>query len=144
MASPLNSQTLNQTNPDKYSQHPNQDQKKAPNDNLKAQALDMRMRSNSLLLRHGLHLLDLHVCTAQCTCIVHSNQSFPLLHCKRLGTNELIGATGDILRGPFWNLFQNFNGIFYSIISSISSKLVQKIFNVVNNGMFFSKNNQFQ
>jgi hypothetical protein len=60
------------------------------------------------------------------------------------GTNELIRATGDILRGPFWSPFWNFNGIFYSIISSISSKLVQKIFNVVNNGMFYSKHNQFQ
>jgi hypothetical protein len=60
------------------------------------------------------------------------------------GIHELIGATGDILRGPFWSPFQNFNGIFYSIISSISSKLVQKIFNVVNNGMFYSKHNQFQ
>jgi hypothetical protein len=38
------------------------------------------------------------------------------------GTNELIGAMGDFLRVLFWN----FNGIFYSIISSISSKLVQK------------------
>jgi hypothetical protein len=56
------------------------------------------------------------------------------------GGNELIGATGDILRV----LFGVLNGISYSIISSISSKLVQKIFNVVNNGMFYSKYNQFQ
>jgi hypothetical protein len=54
-------------------------------------------------------------------------------------TNELIGATGDILRGSFWSPFRKFNGIFYSIISSISSKLVQKIFNVVNNGIFYPK-----
>jgi hypothetical protein len=34
--------------------------------------------------------------------------------------------------------------LIYSIISSISSKLVQKIFNIVNNGMFYSKYYQFQ
>jgi hypothetical protein len=56
-----------------------------------------------------------------------------------LGGNELIGATSDILRV----LFGVLNGISYSIISSISSKLIQKIFNVVNNGMFYSKYNHF-
>jgi hypothetical protein len=71
MASPLNSQTLNQTNPEKHTQHPNQDKKKPPNDNLKAQALDMRMRSNSLLLRRRLHLLDLHFCQNPISSVTH-------------------------------------------------------------------------
>jgi hypothetical protein len=47
-------------------------------------------------------------------------------------------------KGLFWSHFWNFNRIFYSIISSISSKLVLKIFNIVNNGMFYSNYYQFQ
>jgi hypothetical protein len=63
---------------------------------------------------------------------------------KQMGGNELIGATGDILRVLFGVLYKVLNGISHSIISSISSKLVHKIFNVINNGMFYSKYNQFQ
>jgi hypothetical protein len=62
---------------------------------------------------------------------------------KQMGGNELIGATGDILRVLFGVLYKVLNGISHSIISSISSKLVHKIFNVINNGMFYSKYNQF-
>ena len=57
-----------------------------------------------------------------------------------LGGNELIGAMDDFLRV----LFGVLNGISYSIISLISSIFVQKILNVVNNGMLHSKYNQFQ
>jgi hypothetical protein len=61
-----------------------------------------------------------------------------------LDKHKLIGATVDMLRGPFWSPFGSINGIFYSIISSISSKIVQKVFNVVNFDMFYSKYYQFQ
>jgi hypothetical protein len=67
-------------------------------------------------------------------------KKFPYNHILVLSKHKLIGATADMLRGPFWS----FNRIFYSIISSISSKIVQKIFNIVNNGMFYSKYYQFQ
>ena len=43
-------------------------------------------------------------------------------------------------KGPSWN----FNGMFHSIISSISSNFVLKIFNDVNNGIFNPKYHQFQ
>jgi hypothetical protein len=55
------------------------------------------------------------------------------------GKHKLIGAKVNILRDVLLEFF----GIFYRIISSISSKLVQKIFNVVNNGIFYSKYHQF-
>jgi hypothetical protein len=47
-------------------------------------------------------------------------------------------------KGPFWSPFWNFNGIFYSIISSILSNPILKIFNVVNNGIFYPKYHQYQ
>jgi hypothetical protein len=56
-----------------------------------------------------------------------------------LGALKLIGAIVYILRVLFWS----FKGIFYSFISSISSNFVLKIFNVVNNGIFYSKYHQF-
>jgi hypothetical protein len=55
------------------------------------------------------------------------------------GAPELIGAKVNILRVLFGVFSWNFNGIFYSIISSISSNFVLKIFNVVNNGIFYPK-----
>jgi hypothetical protein len=60
-----------------------------------------------------------------------------------MGTLKLIGAMVYILGVLFGVLFWSFNGIFYSIISSISSNFVLKIFNVVNNGIFYSKYHQF-
>jgi hypothetical protein len=45
--------------------------------------------------------------------------------CVQTCKHKLIGATANMLRGPFWSLFWSFNWIFYSIISSISSKIIQ-------------------
>jgi hypothetical protein len=71
-----------------------------------------------------------------------------VLHkCVFWGKHKLIGAMVNGAKGLFWTSFWSFNGIFHLIISSISSislRLVQKIFTVVYDCILYSKYYQFQ
>jgi hypothetical protein len=62
---------------------------------------------------------------------------------KTLGVKANGSHSAHHFWSPFWSPFWTFNGIFYSITSSISLKKFLKIFNVINNGIFYSKYHQF-